>query len=205
MLITFEGIDGCGKTTQMDMLSQYLKALPVPKRVVNTREPGFYDDDLSGIYRHLITEGNTTPIEKLFLLLTDRANHYRRFIIPILTQVDARRVILCDRGPDSTIAYQGFGHGLGTVEFLTECNRIAMNGVPIDLTIYLDVDPKEAAQRVTKKQYFEKEGLEYMMRVRHGFQEIAKHSDGRMVVINANQSEEETHKSIVRTVMERML
>lgn len=206
MLITFEGIDGCGKTTQMKRLADTLY-----RDVINTREPGFPKDSLSGIYRHLIMEGDTCPVEKMFLLLADRTRHFNRFIKPIMEETEkktmygARKVtILSDRGPDSTVAYQGFGAGIAPIPFLVEANRIATSLTPISLTIILDVSIEEAARRVTKPQYFEGLGAEFMKRVRAGYLEIAKYEPQRVALINATQSEEEVHKSIMRVVQERL-
>jgi dTMP kinase len=206
MLITFEGIDGCGKSTQMDLVKTYLLRNGRADEILNTREPGFPNDDLAGLYRYLIVEANTSPIEKFFLLLADRARHFERFVRPVFYPQGPwkKRIILSDRGPDSTVAYQGFGQGLAPVPFILEGNRIAMQEHPIDLTIILDVDPEMALKRVAKKQYFERLGIDFFHRVRNGYLEIAKYEPKRVVVVNATQSKEETHKSILRVLEERL-
>ncbi|OQX59304.1 MAG: dTMP kinase [Thermotoga sp. 4484_232] len=106
MLITFEGIDGCGKTTQVNLLSEYLRKKGVEHLV--TREPGGTKEGEK--IREILMKEDLTPLAELFLFLASRAQHVERFIIPAL---EAGKIVLVDRFMDSSVAYQGFGRGIG--------------------------------------------------------------------------------------------
>ena len=204
MLITFEGIDGCGKSTQLEMLNDYLHNRKI--NVVTTREPG-WKSPLSGIIRHLILDGDTTPTQKLYLLLADRADHYEKVVCPILQGgygMPTNAIILCDRGPDSTVAYQGFGEGILPVQTLVDNNRAATQGVMPNLTFFLDVDPETALKRAKNPNYFEKQGVEFFTRVRNGFKEIADVDKDRVCTIDATQSKTEVHDQIKAVVHRRL-
>ena len=204
MLITFEGMDGCGKTTQLNNLNEYLHHKNI--NVVTTREPG-WKSEISGIMRHLILNGDTSPAQKLYLLLADRTDHYDKVVRPFLKGgygMPSNVIVLCDRGPDSTVAYQGFGEKLAPVPFIVEANKIATQGIMPNLTFLLDLPPEEALKRAKNPNYFEKQGPEFFERVRTGFQEIAEVDKGRVVTIDATQSEMSVQKQIVEIVNQRL-
>ena len=204
MLITFEGIDGSGKTTQLSKLQDYLHQRKL--NVIATREPG-WKSEVSGIMRHLILNGDTSAAQKLYLLLADRTDHYSKLVCPLLKGgygMPANMIVLCDRGPDSTVAYQGFGENLAPVPWIVEANRIAMQDTMPNLTFYLDLDPDIALRRAKNPNYFEKQGVEFFKRVRTGFKQIAEVDKNRVVTIDATQPVDVVHNQIVEIVRRRL-
>ena len=204
-LITFEGIEGCGKSTQMQMLKKGLHEMGL-ERVTVTQEPG-WNKEISGIINYLIKEGKTSPVEKLFLYLADRTAHYEKYIEPIMKYPGgghaAEPVIICERGPDSTVAYQGFG-GLAPIQFLVEANRLAMRGRRVDMTFYLDMDPTEALKRIGKEGNVARVGKDFYFNVRKGYQEIAEKEPSRVFRIDGTASKEAIHGRIWEIVCNRL-
>ena len=141
-LISFEGLDGAGKTTQMELLGRWLDARQVP--YVRTREPG--GTPLGVEVRHLLLnrpELAITPLAEVFLFQADRAQHFATVVIPAL---EAGKLVITDRCLDASIAYQGFGRGVGA-ELVERLSLLAtQNRVP-DLTILLDLDPAQVHTR----------------------------------------------------------
>ena len=113
-------------------------------------------------------------------------------------------VVLCDRGPDSTVAYQGFGEQLAPVPWIVEANKMATQGVMPGLTFYLDVDPTVALKRAKNPNYFEKQGVEFFARVRDGFKQIAEVDKERVVTLDATASKEEVHKQVLEEIHRRL-
>lgn len=198
MLITFEGLDGCGKTTQIEMLEDFLIKRSYP--VLTTQEPGWCDRT-SRLLKHLIQDEETNPVQRMFLLLADRADHYEKLITQNLGNKynqGPSQIILCERGPDSTVAYQGFGLGLGSIPWVVDANKIATQGILPDLTFFIDVEPGKAAERSeVAEEHIEHYGDQLYRNIRKGYNEIARVDSGRVVVINGNQSESFVHRSIV--------
>lgn len=195
LFITFEGGDGCGKTTQIKLLDEYLRNKGY--QTLLTREPGSkglgvklreillnYDDDVS-------------PTAESFLFLADRAQHVDCIIKPA---IESGVIVLCDRHTDSTVAYQGYGRGLD-LEQIALLNKIATGGLKPDLTIVLDVDVETSQKRVgAEKDRMESAGVEFFERVRKGFLEIAKQEPDRVKVVDSKQTIEEIHKQILELV-----
>ena len=207
-LITFEGIEGCGKTTQIEMLKKSLHEAGV-QNVPVTSEPG-WNKQISGIMKYLISEGDTSPLEKLFLFLADRTSHYEKFIKPIhesgvgYNDHPAGKIILSERGPDSTLAYQGYGAKLAPFQWLVEANKMATNNFPIDLTILLDMPPEDSLDRVGKKDNISKYGSEFYYGVRQGYSILSKQDPARIVVVNAAWPKDEVHAHIWEIVSTRL-
>ena len=203
MIITFEGIDGVGKTTQAHKLQGYLT--DKRKNAYYTQEPG-WDNLVSKLLRTMLMSSETTPRQKMFMLLADRAAHFDKWVSSVMSnQVGpSNPIIIMDRGPDSLIAYQGFGQGLAPLPWLLEANLIAMGRRMPDITILLDMkDPSEALARVDQKDYYEGLDLDFYNRVRSGYLEIAKAED-RFIVINADQTIDKIHSDIVSKISEKM-
>ena len=195
LFITFEGADGCGKTTQIELLNKYFKEKG--QETLLTREPGA--KGLGVKLREILLnyDGDVSPTCESFLFLADRAQHVDCIIKPAL---DEGKIILCDRHTDSTVAYQGYGRGLD-INQINMLNNIATNGLKPDLTIVLDVDVETSMQRVGKnKDRMESAGIEFFERVRQGFLEIAKKEPERVKVINSSDTIENIHKKIVELV-----
>lgn len=196
LFITFEGIDGCGKTTQLNLLAEYLKQKG--SEVVITREPGAAG--LGKKLREILLnyDGEVSPNCESFLFLADRAQHIDTLVKP---SIETGKIVLCDRHTDSTIAYQGYGRGLdlGQIKML---NNLATNGIKPDLTFVFDIDVETAQSRVGKtKDRMESAGTDFHNKVRNGYLEIAKQELTRVKVINSNDSIENIFRQ-VKKIME---
>lgn len=198
--ITFEGADGCGKTTQSELVKKYLEDSGI--NVVWTREPG--STELGKKIRELLLhyDGDVAPMCEAFLFLADRAQHIEKFVKPA---VMSGKVVICDRHIDSTIAYQGYGRGKD-IEELESLNNIATGRLKPDLTIVFDVSTDVAQQRVgSEKDRMESAGLEFHKKVRYGYLEIAKNEPERVKVVDANNPIEKVFKDtkkIVRQILD---
>ena len=195
LFITFEGADGCGKTTQIELLDKYLQEKGFKTLV--TREPGA--KGLGEKLREILLnyDGEVSPNCESFLFLADRAQHVDCVIKPALKK---GIIVLCDRHTDSTVAYQGYGRQLD-IEQIKKLNEIAVNGLKPNLTIVFDIDIETSMQRVGKtKDRMESAGSEFFNRVRNGYLAIAKEEPNRVKVINSADSIENIHKQVVGLV-----
>ncbi len=192
LFITFEGPDGCGKTTQMKLLAEYLEKKG--EEVVLTREPG--GKGLGEKVREILLnyDGEVSDRCESFLFLADRAQNIDIIVNPA---VKAGKIVLCDRHIDSTVAYQGYGRGLD-IERINMLNNLATNGKKPDLTFVFDVDVETSMKRVGKeKDRMESAGVEFHNRVRQGYLELAKQEPNRIKVIDATKSIEEIHDEVI--------
>lgn len=192
LFITFEGPDGCGKTTQMKLLAEYLEKNG--KEVVLTREPG--GKGLGEKVREILLNYNGEVSDRCesFLFLADRAQNIDIIVNPAVKQ---GKIVLCDRHIDSTVAYQGYGRRLD-IERINMLNNLATNGKKPDLTFVFDIDVETSMQRVGKeKDRMESAGIEFHNRVRQGYLELAKQEPKRIKVIDATKSIEEIHKEVI--------
>ncbi len=193
MFITFEGIEGCGKSTQARILKRRLDKLAVPALL--THEPGV--TDLGKRINHLLKWINNVPISpvaELLLFNVSRAQLVSSVIIPALRQGE---VVICDRYADSTVAYQGYGRGLD-LKIVTQANEIGMHGLIPDITILLDM-PVETGmyrKRNDKADRFESESMIFHRRVRQGYLNLATEQPGRWVVIPADDEKRNVSKKI---------
>lgn len=197
LFITFEGADGCGKTTQMKLLADYLKTQGL--EVVLTREPG--GKGLGERVREILLnyDGEVSDRCESFLFLADRAQNIDIIVNPAVEQ---GKIVLCDRHIDSTVAYQGYGRGLD-LERIKMLNNLATNGRKPDLTIVFDIDVETSMKRVgSEKDRMESAGIEFHNKVRNGYLEIAKEEPDRIKVVNAVQSIEEVFEDVKKIVKE---
>ncbi len=197
MFITFEGADGCGKTTQLVLLYEYFKAKGID--VLKTREPGA--QGLGEKIREILLnyDGEVSDRCESFLFLADRAQHIDKIVNPA---VASGKIVLCDRHIDSTVAYQGYGRGLD-IPRIKMLNSIATNNIRPDLTFVFDIDVKTSMQRVgQEKDRMESAGFDFFNRVRMGYLEIAEQEPNRIKVIDATKSIEEIQKEVVKIVSE---
>ena len=197
LFITFEGPDGCGKTTQMKLLAEYFKKKG--KEVVLTREPG--GKGLGEKVREILLnyDGEVSDRCESFLFLADRAQNIDIIVNPAVKE---GKIVLCDRHIDSTVAYQGYGRGLniGRINML---NNLATNGKKPDLTLVFDVDVETSMKRVGKeKDRMESAGIDFHNRVRKGYLELAKQEPKRIKVLDATKSIEEIHKDVINILAE---
>ena len=195
LFITFEGADGCGKTTQIELLNKYLQEKGFKTLV--TREPGA--KGLGEKLREILLnyDGEVSPNCESFLFLADRAQHVDCVIKPALKD---GVIVLCDRHTDSTVAYQGYGRQLD-IEQIKKLNEIAVNGLKPDLTIVFDIDIETSMQRVGKtKDRMESAGMDFFNRVRNGYLAIAKEEPNRVKVINSADTIDKIHNQVVELV-----
>lgn len=195
LFITFEGADGCGKTTQLMMLAKYLESMG--EDVIVTREPGA--KGLGEKIREILLnyDGEVSSQAEAFLFLADRAQHIDVIVNPA---VDSGKIVLCDRHTDSTIAYQGYGRGLD-IDRIKMLNNLATGNRKPDLTFVFDIDVETSMARVGKnKDRMESAGNEFFNRVRNGYLKIAKMEPNRVKVLDATKSIEEIHKDVINII-----
>ncbi len=199
LFITFEGIDGCGKTTQLNLLSEYLKKKGY--EVLITREPGAkgLGEKVREILLHY--DGEVSSKCESFLFLADRAQHIDIIVKPA---VSAGKIVLCDRHTDSTIAYQGYGRGID-IEHLKKLNSLATGDFLPDLTFVFDIDVETSQKRVGKeKDRMETSGVEFFEKVRNGYIEISKSEPERVKLIDSSKSIEEISKIVESYINEKL-
>jgi dTMP kinase len=188
--IVFEGVEGAGKTTQIQQTASWLQSrCDKDTSVVITREPG--GTKLGQQIRQILLEDPTSWVSnrtELLLYGADRAQHVESLIRPHLDRGD---IVLCDRFTDSTIAYQGYGRGFDRAE-IDRVNQLATGGLQSDLTFWLDLDVTIGLQRVLsrgKPDRMELATLDFHQRVRQGYQELANIYPNRIVRVDADRSE----------------
>jgi len=198
--ITFEGSDGCGKSTQSLLLVKKLKQNSFD--VVRTREPG--GTVVAETLRKILLDPKSriSPLAELFLYEAGRAQHTEEIVLPALRK---GRVVICERYADATVAYQGFGRGLD-IKMIMNLNKMATEGLDPDLTVYLDEDVRVGLARAGKrgKDRLEKENLLFHKRVRGGYIWLTKKFPKRFVRIDANGSIQEISKRIFDAVIAKI-
>jgi dTMP kinase len=211
--ITFEGLDGSGKSTQIDKLARALRGRGVSVTV--TREPG--GTATGEKIRHVLLDSKTaglSPMAEMALMFASRAQHIEEVIRPAIT---AGRVVICDRFTDSTEAYQGGGRKLGS-EPVRELHRILCEDLQPDLTILMDSDVAasvDRARRRNRKQSarsssekdenrFEQESRAFFSRVRHAYLAMARRESDRVVVVDARGTPLQTHRRIMEVVRSKL-
>ncbi len=212
--ITFEGLDGCGKSTQLEKLAATLRARDL--EVVVTREPG--GTPTAEKIRQLLLDTKTAtlaPMAELALMFASRAQHIEEVIAPAL---HAGQIVLCDRFTDSTEAYQGGGRKLGSPPVL-ELHRVLCGGLQPELTILMDSEvaasvararrrnKADASKNVSKgsdENRFEKESRAFFERVHQAYLAIAKRETQRVVMVDARGTVNETQREIMEIVRRRL-
>ena len=195
LFITFEGADGCGKTTQIELLNKYLSDKGY--QTVMTREPGA--EGLGTKLREILLnyDGDVSPNCESLLFLADRAQHVDCIIKPAISE---GKIVLCDRHTDSTVAYQGYGRGID-LDKINYLNNIATSGLKPDLTIIFDIDVETSMARVGKnRDRMESAGMEFFNRVRNGYLQIAKTEPERVKIISSADTIENIHKKVIKLV-----
>jgi dTMP kinase len=208
MFITFEGIEGSGKSTQIALLANYLIAREV--RHVLTREPG---GTLIGdqVRRILLDPANRSldPAAELLLYAASRAQHLREIIMPALA---GGANVLCDRFSDATLAYQGYGRGLN-IEMIRALDRIVTTGMRPDLTLLFDIEAASGVARARGRNNsrgleaearFENEELAFHERVRQGYLALVAQEPDRIRVVDASSSVEAIQTKVRKIVGERL-
>jgi len=197
VLITLEGVEGAGKTSQMTRLERWLRRQG--RKVERTREPD--GTRLGFAVRHLFERPGVKPepLVEVFLFMAARQQHVAEKIRPWLSR---GRVILCDRYADATVAYQGYGRGVDP-DLIRELNVRATSGVLPDLTLLFDLDPAEGFRRIRGRRFdhFEREALAFHRRVRRGYLEIHRAEPKRVRLVHAGRGPDEVEAE-VRTIVE---
>ena len=206
MFITFEGLDGSGKTTQVRELAAYLRARG--QQVLLTREPGgtAIGDQLRDILQDRANSA-LTPQAELLLFCASRAQIIAEVIRPHLAQGG---IVICDRFADSTIAYQGYGRGID-IDFLHNILHFVTGGLQPDLTVYLDLDPEEGVLRRRQASLFGEEfsridqmELDFHKKVQQGYKDLMRGEPARWVSINAAQTAEKVQQDILAALAGRL-
>lgn len=193
MFITFEGVEGSGKSSVIGRLQAWLEEMGL--EVLVTREPG--GSRLGQMIRPILLDARNDDLSaesELFLYMADRAQHVRQVLMPALA---AGKLVLCDRFADSTTAYQGYGRGVDLSE-LAALNKVAQAGLQPDLTLLFDLDVKIGLERAIRRNAelgiaeaegrFEAEALEFHQRIREGFLKLAADNAWRFRVVDASQT-----------------
>ncbi len=206
--ITFEGGDGCGKSTQLRLLANWLQQQNVDN--ISTKEPG--GTPVGQELRQLLVCGDKDKFDAVaeaLLYYADRRIHMTTKVWPA---IDEGKWVLSDRFADSTVAYQYYGYNKKVpFQTLTELYQIAVGDFKPDLTIIFDLDPeiglarsfKKAEGKAIKETRHESRGLEFHNNLRQGFLDIAKQEPNRCVVLNADKTIEELHADVINIVRER--
>lgn len=199
MFITFEGIDGSGKSTQILLLRKYL--VVNGHKVVTLREPG--GTELSEHIRTVLLNKKleVSDISELLLFQAARADLVERIVKPML---DEDRIVLSDRFFDSTTAYQGYGRGLD-LEIVEKSNQIGSQGVLPDITFYLKLERNEASQRRgdDEKDRMELSGDEFYSRVIDGYDKLAN-KESRFITLDASKEIKEIHDKVVEEIEKKL-
>jgi dTMP kinase len=191
MLITLEGIEGSGKTTQIDYIAAYLQKSGLDYFI--TKEPG--GTELGAKIRSILLDPeniNIHPMTELLLYAADRVQHIKELITPM---IEAGKVVICDRFHDSTTVYQGFTRGID-VSLIQRLNSLVLEGLTPDITFVLDLDPETGLKRAWKQirngsrseseTRFENEKLQFHESVRNGYLELARQEPDRFIVVDAS-------------------
>jgi dTMP kinase len=196
IFIAFEGTEGSGKSTQIELLAQALRARG--RRVVVTREPGGspLGVELRRLAMHF-REPTPAPMTELLLYLADRAQHLADVILPALGAGD---IVLCDRFSASTIVYQGFARGLD-IEMVSRLDELVRRGLQPTLTVLLDCPVEFGLQRARGADRFHDEALEFHQRVRLGFLTLARRAPERHLVVDATATIDEVHARILASIL----
>ena len=203
IFITFEGIEGSGKTTQIQMLSNHLEEQGFEHLL--TREPG--GTPIGDHIRRLVlspAHNDMTPTCELLLYTAARAQHIEQVIRPALEQ---GRVVLCDRFKDATLAYQGYARGL-PLEVIRHLHEIDVLALRPTLTVLFDIDAKAALERARSRDHtrseeesrFEQEDLAFHEKVRAGYLDLARQEPGRFAVIDARGTVAAVHPRVLAAI-----
>ena len=202
MFVSFEGIEGCGKTTQIAILSEYLTSRSIPHTI--TREPGGTAVG-EGIRRILLNSEtiHLTAASELLLFYASRSQNIQEKIKPAL---DRNEIVICDRFYHASMAYQGFGRGI-PLDFIRRLTDLVCDRYRPDVTILLDINPAMGLARARTRNHgriedegrFEMEDVEFYNRIRNGYLEIAS-QDPRIRVIDADRPIQAVHGDILKVL-----
>jgi dTMP kinase len=203
LFITIEGMDGSGKTTQINLLKEFFEKQG--KHVLVTREPG--GTRISEAIREIILNIDYQEMDfitEALLYAASRAQHVAEYILPAIEKGD---IVICDRFVDSSIVYQGMARGLGQ-EMVATINRFATRGLEPDVTFFLDLEHRQGMERKKNQQELdrlESEKEHFHQKVRDGYKQLAKDNQKRMIDVDAGQSIEDVHQSIINALKQKAI
>lgn len=197
MLITFEGIEGCGKTTQIELLYTFLESSG--HKVIKTREPGgtAFGESLRNAFLHTKTE--VYPLSELLVFMAMRAQHVDELILPALRE---GTIVLCDRFTDASYAYQGYGRGID-LNIIETLNMLVVKGMKPDLTILLDCPVEKGLTRKAESasmDRFEKEELSFHSKIKKGYENLVQENPERFFVVDGTLDINTIHTTIRKKV-----
>ncbi|MBQ9714097.1 MAG: dTMP kinase [Clostridia bacterium] len=199
--ITFEGCDGCGKSTQLKLLSDYLEKAGVPH--IFTREPG--GGKISEAIREILLNGKNAEMTdecEALLYAAARMQHLADRVEPALS---AGKLVICDRYVDSSLAYQAYARGLGE-EFVSQINGQALKKYRPDVTIFIDLTPQAAFLRkhgADENDRLEQAGMAFHERVYAGYKAVAEQEPERVVCVDGNKTPQEIFEEVLRILKEK--
>ena len=199
--ITFEGCDGCGKSTQLKLLSAYLEQENVPH--IFTREPG--GGKISESIREILLNGKNAEMTddcEALLYAAARMQHLADRVAPALAE---GKLVVCDRYVDSSLAYQAYARGLG-VEFISQINAQALKKYRPDVTIFIDLTPEAAVKRkhgADENDRLEQAGMAFHERVYAGFIALAAQEPDRIVCVDGNITPQEIFADVLASLREK--
>ena len=203
LLITFEGGEGSGKSTQSQIL--YDTLIEKGFEVTKTREPG--GTKFAEIIREILVQGDSNKIDnisELFLFAAARTDHVQKVIKKSLKD---NKIIICDRFIDSTLAYQGYAGNLD-LDIVKEVNKISIGEIYPDITFIFDIDPTQGIERAleenNKETRFEEKDIMYHKKIRDGYLSIARDNAQRCVVINGADDIEQISKKILELTLDKI-
>lgn len=201
--ITFEGLDGSGKTTAIKKVIQLLNDHIDKKNIVYTREPG--GSQISENIREVILGKDSDGMDKRTETLLYAASRRQHLVEKILPALKEGKIVLCDRFVDSSIAYQGAGRGIDA-QAIKDINEFATEGLKPDLTFYFDLTPEEGLKRIKDNRQDEtnrldQEQLSFYYKVRSGYQQIIKNDPKRFILIDASKSVDEIVEDVISMLL----
>ncbi|MBC8257091.1 MAG: dTMP kinase [Candidatus Marinimicrobia bacterium] len=196
-LITYEGIDGSGKSTQIQLLEAEFEKLGISYKTF--REPG--GTKLSEKIRKILLDKDNIELDANAESLLFAAARSQLTVEQIKPAILRGEVVICDRFTHSTIAYQGYGRGL-KIDNLDKINSIATGGLSPDITFILDIDPEVAASRMSSNapDRMEATGIDFFKKIQNGYHQIAEQNKNKCIVINGEQSPENVFKEIIQII-----
>lgn len=199
--ITFEGCEGCGKSTQVRLFNEYLNKENIPH--IFTREPG--GEKISEEIRRILLDANNAEMTdecEALLYAAARVQHLHDRVEPALSKGE---LVFCDRYVDSSLAYQAYARGLGT-EFVENINAYALKNYLPDVTVFIDLTPEDAFKRkhgADENDRLEQAGMEFHRRVYAGYKALAEKYPNRFVCVNGKQTPQEVFHEILRILKEK--
>jgi len=200
IFITLEGGEGCGKTTQVELLNAYFNKKGV--NFINTREPGGID--ISEQIREVILNKDNTAMDSVTEAMLYAASRRQHMVERVIPALKSGLTVVCDRFVDASLVYQGYSRGIG-IEAVMKINEPAIEGYMPDLTIYLDIEPTLGLKRIHSNENREinrldLEGIEFHEKVRAGYMLIANQYPERIKTVDASGCIEDVHKKIIEVI-----